>query len=66
MRLARLNEVNRLLEKHRQLDLAAVAYESGYADQAHFIRDFKHFTGEKPTAFVRERGQFIVNANMAE
>ena len=65
MRLARLNEVNRLLEKHRQLDLAAVAYESGYADQAHFIRDFKHFTGEKPTAFVRERGQFIVNPNMA-
>lgn len=65
MRLARLNEANRLLEEHDQPELAAIAYESGYADQAHFIRDFRHFTGEKPTAFLKEREQFIVNPNMA-
>lgn len=64
MRLARLNEVNRLLARYKHLELTAVAYESGYADQAHFIRDFKHFTGEKPTVFIREREQFIVNPNM--
>lgn len=64
MRLARLNEANRLLEKNKQMELTAIAYESGYADQAHFIRDFRQFTGEKPTAFLREREQYIVNPNM--
>ncbi|MCB0579836.1 MAG: AraC family transcriptional regulator [Phaeodactylibacter sp.] len=64
MRLARLNEVNRLLEKNSSLGLADIAYETGYADQAHFIRDFKHFTGEKPTVFLREKERFIVNPNM--
>lgn len=65
MRIARLNEVNRALESGKWQDLTAIAYDSGYADQAHFIRDFKHFTGEKPTAFIRDREQFIVNPNMA-
>ena len=65
MRLARLNEVNRLLRKGGQLSLTAIAHDSGYADQAHFIRDFRHFTGEKPTVFIREREKFIVNPNMA-
>lgn len=66
MRLARLNEVNRLLKNGKWRGMAALAYKSGYADQAHFIRDFKHFTGEKPTVFVKEMGQFIVNPNMAQ
>lgn len=65
MRLARLNEANRLLERNNYLGLADIAYETGYADQAHFIRDFKHFTGEKPTVFLREKERFIVNPNMA-
>lgn len=30
---------------------AEVALEAGYADQAHFVRDFKRFTGETPTAY---------------
>ncbi|MCB9267856.1 MAG: helix-turn-helix transcriptional regulator [Lewinellaceae bacterium] len=66
MRLARLNEVNRLLQKNELPGLTAIAFESGYADQAHFIRDFKQFTGEKPTVFLKERERFIVNPNMAE
>ncbi len=65
IRLARLNAVNRLLENHRELNLTSIAHESGYADQAHFIRDFKHFIGEKPSDFLKEREQFIVNPNTA-
>jgi AraC-like DNA-binding protein len=30
--------------------LTSVAYKCGYADQSHFIRDFKSFTGNTPSA----------------
>jgi len=31
--------------------LTSIAYEAGYADQSHFIRDFKSFTGFSPSAY---------------
>jgi len=65
IRIARLNEVNRLLENGEELDLTGISYESGFADQAHFIRDFKNFTGASPRVFVKKRGEFIVNARRA-
>ncbi len=60
LRLSRMNEVHRLLEQHKWLNLTQVAYQSGYADQAHFIRDFKSITGEKPTVFIKERNRYLV------
>lgn len=32
--------------------LTSIAYECGYFDQSHFIRDFKHFTGRTPSAYL--------------
>jgi transcriptional regulator GlxA family with amidase domain len=66
MRLARLNEVNRVIKSGRRLLLTDVSYACGYSDQAHFIRDFKHFTGESPKKFLRVRDRFIVNPNAAD
>lgn len=65
-RIARLNKANRLLEAGRASSLTALAYASGYTDQAHFIREFKLFTGENPSAFLQGRGAFIVNPNAAD
>lgn len=62
MRIARLNEVHRNLEKGKEMELSSVAFDCGYADQAHFIRDFKNFMGVNPTIFIKERNQFIINA----
>lgn len=41
-----LNLVNNNTQK-----LTSIAYDSGYFDQSHFIKEFKMFTGTTPTSF---------------
>lgn len=41
------------LKKYPLLSLTEVAYKSGYYDQAHFIRDYKDYTGYTPGQVVR-------------
>lgn len=36
---------------NKESSLAAVAHDSGYFDQSHFIREFKAFTGITPSAY---------------
>lgn len=53
-----LGKVIRLQTALKQLlnqnteNLTHIAYESGYYDQAHFIKDFKEFTGTNPKEFL--------------
>jgi len=35
-----------------KLPLTSIAYDAGYFDQSHFIRDFKSFTGLTPSAYL--------------
>jgi AraC-like DNA-binding protein len=35
-------------------NLTNIAYESGYFDQSHFIREFKSFTGITPNSFAAQ------------
>jgi AraC-like DNA-binding protein len=51
----RLHEAAGRLKSGEKIDLAALAYELGYFDQAHFIRDFHLHVGEPPGRFVRGR-----------
>jgi AraC-like DNA-binding protein len=66
MMIARLNEVNRLIQQGSRVDLTDLSYSAGYSDQAHFIRDFRRFTGESPRVFLSKREHFIINPNMAD
>lgn len=55
-RLARILRLHRVLEavetSPRPATWAAVAAACHFADQSHLIRDFRHFTGETPPAFL--------------
>jgi len=42
------------LVTQKQLPLTAIAYQCGYYDQSHFIKDFKYFTGAAPSHFHPE------------
>ena len=50
-RIARLNTSIKLFE--RATSLTTLAYEAGYFDPSHLIRDFREFTGLSPKAFFR-------------
>jgi AraC-like DNA-binding protein len=52
MQRYRLHEAAEQLRGHAPPSLAALAASLGYADQAHFARDFKRTVGHTPRAFV--------------
>ncbi|HTD93876.1 MAG TPA: helix-turn-helix domain-containing protein, partial [Chitinophagaceae bacterium] len=50
-RAVRLQAAIRLLAGRKFSSLTDLALESGYFDQAHFIKDFREFTGRSPKSF---------------
>ena len=50
--------LQRMKEKHR---LAGVAYECGYFDQSHFIKDFKKITGVTPQQYHEQVRPLALN-----
>jgi AraC-like DNA-binding protein len=60
IRRYRLHEVGERLASGADIDWVRLAGELGYADQAHFIRDFAAMVGESPTHYAARypgRGQ---------
>ncbi|GAB2176130.1 AraC family transcriptional regulator [Dongia sp. agr-C8] len=55
-RLARFGRVLLRLERQKETGLAEIAQEAGYADQAHFNRDFRDFAGISPGAYRKAGG----------
>lgn len=54
-RVARFHRAIPLLRASGRGDLARIAYEVGYADQAHLSRDVREFSGLTPSALSRGR-----------
>ncbi|MFJ2293390.1 helix-turn-helix domain-containing protein [Streptomyces sp. NPDC087894] len=59
-RVLRFEHAHELATAHDPLPWAAVATLSGYADQAHLVRDWGEFTGRSPT--VWRRGEVLLGA----
>lgn len=59
-RIIRFQNTLQLIEKKEFVSFTNVAYDGGFYDQAHFIRDFKEFTGLNPKQY------FSKNLEMAK
>lgn len=44
-----------LLQSTEAMPWAELAFECGYYDQSHLIRDFNQFAGSPPSDFLRRR-----------
>ncbi len=53
-KMVRLQAAFKALERGAYDSLAALAAEAGYFDQAHFIKDFREFTGMSPSQFYAD------------
>ena len=51
-KVIRLQAALKILLNKKTKNLTNIAYESEYYDQAHFIKDFKEFTGTNPKEFL--------------
>ena len=51
-KVIRLQTALKILLNEEAENLTSIAYESEYYDQAHFIKDFKEFTGISPKEFL--------------
>jgi AraC-like DNA-binding protein len=54
-RIMRFRRAATLIEQGGSPGLAHVALQCGYYDQAHFVRDFRQFSGATPGAHLRSR-----------
>jgi AraC-like DNA-binding protein len=50
-KIIRLQATLKMIANSQFTSLTAIAYEGNYYDQAHFIKDFKEFTGMSPKKF---------------
>jgi AraC-like DNA-binding protein len=60
-KVIRLQAALKMLLSQQNETLTQIAYEREYYDQAHFIKDFKEFTGTNPGDFLEDR-QLLLSA----
>ena len=53
-RILRFNEILQQIHKSEKIEWSQVAYQCEYADQSHFIKEFKHFSGLNPQKFIHQ------------
>jgi AraC-like DNA-binding protein len=65
-RIRRFQDVLRRVHPRKEVDWADVALDCGYYDQAHFIHDFRGFSGLNPTTYFAQRDQHLNHVPIRE
>ncbi len=55
LKILRFQKTIKEIELGEDLDWPSIASEAGFYDQAHFINDFKHFSGFTPEDYLRRK-----------
>lgn len=66
IRITRFREAVRLMKEKQFVRLSDIAFELNYADQAHFIRDIREFSGYTPGSISEQVTEFILNLHTTE
>lgn len=53
-RILRFNEILQQIHKSEKIEWSQIAYQCEFADQSHFIKEFKHFSGFNPQKFIQQ------------
>ncbi len=53
-RILRFNEILAQIHQKKKLSWTQISYNCGYADQSHFIKEFKRFSGFNPEEFIQQ------------
>ena len=59
LKITRFNKVLNLFDDNNTENLSSLAHHCGYYDQAHFIKDFKEYTGTTPTGYATDSKTFL-------
>lgn len=51
-RILRFQEIFQQMQKDKSVAWSQIAYQCGYSDQSHFIKEFRHFSGFNPQEFI--------------
>lgn len=65
-RMVRFRSAMQLIQQKKYMKLSDVAFELEYADQAHFIRDIRDFSGYTPKGLSQEVNELILNLHLGE
>lgn len=61
LRICRFQESLNQMRKNNYDKLSDIAFQNDYADQSHFIRVFKEFTGFSPLEFKKQSSEVVEN-----
>ncbi|HLZ89711.1 MAG TPA: helix-turn-helix domain-containing protein, partial [Puia sp.] len=62
-RILRFNHAKNLIQKNPDIPLAELAYETGYADQAHFSKNFRQLFDCSPAQFKTRIKKFLADTS---
>ena len=53
-RIIRFQDILRQIQSNEKVHWPEIAYQCGYSDQSHFIKEFRHFSGFNPQEFIKQ------------